>query len=148
MPVFEHELPFVTLVIVYVVVAVGLTLMEAGLLDMLFTVVELVPSLYVMLHGDTPVSATERFVETPLQIAALPEIVAVGLLLMVTVTLLLLLQPVAVIVSVNVYVVVIVGLTDGLEEVELKPDGLDAQVYVCPETDAAPMDALPPEHID
>ena len=43
--------------------------------------------------------------------------------------------------------VVVVGLTEGLLAVELKPDGLDDHEYVCPTVDAAPMVALPPLHI-
>ena len=44
-PEFEHPFALVTLVIVYVVVDVGLTLIDAGLLVILFTVVLFVPSL-------------------------------------------------------------------------------------------------------
>ena len=43
-------------------------------------------------------------------------------------------------VSVKVYTVVTVGLTDGLELVELKPDGALDQEYVSPETVASPIE--------
>ena len=37
---------------------------------------------------------------------------------------------------------VVVGLTLGLETVEVKPDGLDVHAYVFPTTEEAPMDVL------
>ena len=54
------------------------------------------------------------------------------------------LQPVAVIVSVSMYPVVAVGLTDGFDEVEVKPDGELVHEYESPETDAAPIETEPP----
>ena len=39
------------------------------------------------------------------------------------------------------------GLTEGLLLVEVKPLGLEVQLYVCPLTAAAPMLILLPEHI-
>ena len=41
----------------------------------------------------------------------------------------------------------VAGLTDGLEDVELKPDGLLAQLYVLPATAVAPMEMGVPEHV-
>ena len=57
-------------------------------------------------------------------------------------------QPVAVIVSVKVYVVVVVGVTDGLLAVEVKPLGLLTQLYVSPVTGDAPTVAVPPLVMD
>lgn len=48
-------------------------------------------------------------------------------------------------VSFKVYVVVVVGLTDGLDTVELKPDGFDVQLYVSPVTETEPICWLLPE---
>ena len=83
-PEFEHEFPSVTFVSVYVVVEVGLTLIEAGLLLILFTVVEVVPLLYVTLQGDLPVRVTEILVDEPLHIVPEPDNDAVGLPLTLT----------------------------------------------------------------
>ena len=102
-----------------------------------------------MLHGDCPVSATDRFAEAPLHIVAEPETVAVGLGFTVITTLWELEQLVAVMVSVTVYVVVTVGVTTGLDVVELKPAGFEDQVYVSPQPQAeAPICTLPPLQID
>ena len=75
-----------------------------------------------------PVRATDRFVEEPLQIDAEPDIAAVGFAPTVITTLLLFVQPVAVIFSVKVYVVVTVGVTDGLADVDVNPEGFDIQL--------------------
>ena len=105
---------------------IGLTLMEAGLLVILFMVVVVVPLLYVMLHGDAPVNETETFADEPVQSAIVPESVAVGFAFTVITTLLVALQPFAV--STSVYVVVTVGLTDGFDAVDVKPEGLEVQL--------------------
>lgn len=76
--------------------------------------------------------------DEPLQIILLPPVLLDGKAFTVTVTLFDLVQPVAVIVSVNVYVVVTVGETDGLETEEVKPAGLEVQLYVLPVNAAAP----------
>ena len=44
--------------------------------------------------------------------------------------------------------VVTIGLTVGLEVVEVKPAGTDAQLYVLPATAEAPIMVLPPKQID
>ena len=41
----------------------------------------------------------------------------------------------------------VAGLTDGFDDVELNPEGLLAQVYVLPATDAAPMEIEAPLQI-
>ena len=41
-----------------------------------------------------------------------------------------------------------VGITDGLEDVEVNPPGLEDQLYELPVTEAAPIEALPPIQID
>lgn len=84
----------------------------------------------------------------PEHIVLFPLTAATGNGFTVTVTVFELEQPVAVTVSVNVYVVLIVGDTDGFELVELKPDGLDVQEYVFPETAEAPMVVLLPRQTD
>ena len=55
----------------------------------------------------------------------LPPVFASGSGLTDTTLLLLWMHPVAVIVSVRIYVVVTVGLTLGLDEVEVNPDGIE-----------------------
>ena len=125
---------------VYVVVTVGLTL---GLLD-----VEVNP------EGDEvhayvfPLTAlAPMVVEVPLQIDLAEPALALGNGLTVTVTVFDLLQPVAVIVSTKVYVVVTVGLTFGLLEVEVNPEGDDVHEYVLPLTEEAPIVDEDPVHI-
>ena len=48
------------------------------MLAILLTVTGVVPSVYVILHGAVPVNAIEIVVEFPLQIVAVPVMVAVG----------------------------------------------------------------------
>jgi hypothetical protein len=72
------------------------------------------------------------------QIALSDPAAAAGNGVTVTSTLFILEHPVAVIVSVTVYLVETSGVTDGLASVEINPAGADVQLYVFPETAAAP----------
>lgn len=56
-------------------------------------------------------------------------------------------HPVAIIVSLSIYRVVVVGLTEGFEEVEAKPDGKLVHEYLSPVTAAAPIEIELPEQI-
>ena len=56
-------------------------------------------------------------------------------------------HPVALMVSTSTYVVFAVGLTVGLDEFELYPEGILAHEYVSPLTALAPIVADEPEHI-
>ena len=84
------------------------------------------------------VAAPNTF-ELPMQILLLVPALAAGNGLTVTTREFVLEQLVAVIVSVKEYVVVTVGETDGFDNVEVKPDGDDVQLYVLPATEAAPI---------
>jgi hypothetical protein len=86
--------------------------------------------------------------ELPAQTELLLPALAEGSELTVIVTELELVQPVAVTFSVNVYVVVVEGLTVALDDEELKPEGLLLQEYVFPDTDAPPIVAGDPEHME
>ena len=88
--------------------------------------------------------------DDPVQISIAPDAVisgAAALLITVITTLLVLEQPVAGMVSVNVYVVVTVGVTVGLDNVEVKPAGDDVQLYVFPATGGPPSCVLLLEQI-
>jgi hypothetical protein len=80
LPVYEVPVQFTSLtaVSVYVFVLVGDTLIVLGLLVIPVNVIGVVPSVYVILQGWTPVNATDRLVEAPEQIAAVPLITPVG----------------------------------------------------------------------
>ena len=79
-------------------------------------------------------------------VLALPG-AGVGNALTVTVTLFDLVQVNPVLDSVRVYVVVVVGDTDGFDDVEEIPDGLDDQLYVLLVTEGAPIFTEVPLHI-
>ena len=72
--------------------------------------------------GAAPIESLE-----PIQIILELPALAAGTGLTVTVIEFELVQPVAVIVSVKVYVVVIVGETEGLERVDVNPEGDETQ---------------------
>ena len=121
--------------------------MIVGLTDALEAVEENPEGLELQLYVSPVTDAAPIEALPPLQIDWLRPAFAFGDGFTVIVMLLDFEQPVAD-VSVKVYVVVAVGLTDGFDDVEEKPDGFDAQLYVLPFTDAAPIVALLPEHID
>jgi hypothetical protein len=66
-------------VIVYVFVLAGVTLITLGDVAIPDIVTGVVPSVYVRLHGCKPVNATDKLVELPLHIVAVPLITEVGL---------------------------------------------------------------------
>ena len=66
-------------------------------------------------------------IDEPAQTEAFVPALLVENELTVIITELVLVHPVALTVSVNEYVVVAVGDTEGLEEVEVKPDGFETQ---------------------
>ena len=66
----------------------GLTVIIYGLTVMPVIGVEVVPSVYVILHGDVPVKVTVREAVVPGQIALVPVMIAVGKGFTVTVALL------------------------------------------------------------
>ena len=72
------QLASLTAVKVYVFVDDGDTLISRGLLVIPLIVTGVVPSVYVILQGCVPVNATERFVEPPAQMLAVPLKIAVG----------------------------------------------------------------------
>ena len=73
----------------------------------------------------SPTALAPMPMDSPKQIAALVPALAAGNGLTVTTTSFDAVQPAALIVSTSVYVVVIVGETDGLEEDDVKPEGLE-----------------------
>ena len=98
-------------------------MVEVGFTDG-FDTVELNPDAILVHEYVSPLTAVAPSdMVVPEQMAVLAVILAEGSGLTDIFTLLKLEQPVALTVSTNVYVVVVVGLTDGLEDVELNPDG-------------------------
>ena len=83
----------------------------------------------------------------PEQIAVLAITEAEGAGFTVIETVLVLLQPVPATVSVRIYFAEDAGFTEGLDEVEVNPDGLLVQLYLLPETGAAPIEMGEPAHI-
>jgi hypothetical protein len=144
--------------IVYVLVELGLTLKVYGLAAMPDTVVGVVPSVYVSVHGCEPVKATLSVVLPPLHIVALPLITLVGRGLTVTKALPVLSAPMAVqFTSLSadiVYVLVELGLTLKVYGLAAMPDtvvGVVPSVYVsvhgCEPVKATLSVVLPPLHI-
>ena len=78
-PMLALQFASFTAVIVYVFVDDGETLITFGDDVIPDTITGVVPSVYVILHGCVPVKATDRFVELPLQIVAVPLMTDVGL---------------------------------------------------------------------
>jgi hypothetical protein len=72
------QLASLTAVSEYVFVLRGETGITTGLAPMPLIVTGVVPSVYVILHGETPVKLTDKLVDPPAQIEAVPLITAVG----------------------------------------------------------------------
>lgn len=101
----------------------------------------------VQLYVLPATAAAPIVVDDPAHILWLAPVFAGGMVPTVTITLFVAEQPPAVSVSVSVYVVVTAGATVGFDSVEVKPAGLEVQLYVLPVTGAAPITAEAPSHI-